>query len=90
MIEVFKTDVKDYDHANMLVHQIHTAFSDYSANFDLQDCDNILRVKSTSSESIESECLINLLKNFGFHAEVLPDNCVDHNVLAKTFLRLIG
>lgn len=72
MIEVFKTNVECPDQAMMLLDQIHRNFSDYKANFDLQDCDNILRVKS-AKEYIEPDCLISLLKDFGFHAEVLPD-----------------
>jgi len=46
MIEVFKTNVKHADHAKILVDQIHTTFADYTANFDLEDCDRILRVVS--------------------------------------------
>jgi uncharacterized protein YpbB len=70
MIEVFKTNVKDRDHANMLVDQIHKTFGDYKANFDLEDCDKILRVKCTTG-SVQSISLINLLKGHGFMAEVL-------------------
>ncbi|MBC7827662.1 MAG: hypothetical protein H7122_07955 [Chitinophagaceae bacterium] len=72
MIEVFKTNVEDDDLAHMLLDQIHRTFVNYKANFDLQDCDNILRVKSTTS-SIQCDCLINLLRDLGFHAEVLTD-----------------
>jgi len=72
MIEVFKTNVKQKGHARMLLRQIHTSFIDYKANFDLDDCDNILRVKSASG-MIKSSCLVDLLRHFGFHAEVLPD-----------------
>ena len=71
MIEVFRTNVMDSDHASMLIDQIHKNFIDYKANFDLEDCDKILRVRCT--ELIESSLLINLLKDFGFNAEVLPD-----------------
>jgi hypothetical protein len=73
MVEVFKTNVIEHHHANMLVDQIHQNFIDYKANFDLQDCDNILRVKS-STGSIQPSLLINLLKDFGFDAEMLPDD----------------
>lgn len=73
MVEVFKTNVKDWDHANMLLDQIHKTFGDYKANFDLEDCDKILRVKCATG-LIESSLLINLLKDFGFNAEVLPDD----------------
>ncbi len=72
MIEVFKTDVEDRDHARMLIMEIHQQFADYRANFDLSDCDRILRVKSASGP-VEACLLINLLKEFGFEAEVLPD-----------------
>ena len=72
MVEVFKTDVKDRDHATTLVEIIHNNFPEYRANFDLQDCDNILRVKSIKGP-VKTTALINLLNEFGFTAEVLPD-----------------
>ena len=74
MIEVFKTNVQDHDHAVMLIDRIHETFDGYKANFDLDDCDNILRVKCTTGY-IQSSLLIDLLNNFGFRAEVLPDEC---------------
>ena len=72
MVEVFKTNVNDHDHANKLISQIHKSFFEYTANFDLEDCDKILRVKCTTGV-IQSSLLIDLLKDFGFHAEILPD-----------------
>lgn len=45
MIEVFRTNVQDPNHAIMLVSQINKTFDGYVANFDLEDCDNVLRVK---------------------------------------------
>ena len=75
MIEVFKTDVKDNHHANMLLEKIHSRFSAYTANFDLADCDNILRVKCISG-IVEPGLLIDLLSQHGFHAEVLPDEII--------------
>ncbi|MBN8878330.1 MAG: hypothetical protein J0I32_12340 [Sphingobacteriales bacterium] len=71
MIEVFKTDVKDKVFASILVEQIHKTYTGYSANFDLDDCDNILRVKSISG-IVQADPLILLLKKYGFSAEVLP------------------
>ena len=72
MIEVFKTNVLSHDHATMLINEIHEKFPDHKANFDLQDSDNILRVKCMVG-SIQSSLLIRLLSELGFHAEVLPD-----------------
>jgi hypothetical protein len=44
----------------------------YKANFDLDDCDKILRVQCIQG-SISSGALILFLKDFGCNAEVLPD-----------------
>jgi len=72
MIEVFKTNVTQRDHAARLLDLIHETFDGYTANFDLQDCDHILRVKSAEN-AIEASIIIELLKNSGFDADVLPD-----------------
>lgn len=73
MVEVFKTNVTDRDHANMILDQIHNTFHDYAANFDLDDCDRILRVKCTRG-SIQFYHIIAILRSFGCKAEVLPDD----------------
>jgi hypothetical protein len=73
MVEVFKTNVEHRDHANVLIEQIHESFTNYNANFDLEDCDRILRVKC-ATEPIQSLQLIKLLREFGFYAEVLEDD----------------
>ena len=73
MIEVFKTNVRARSHANMLVGQIRNLFGDYDVNFDLDDYDNILRIKSKND--IQSSAIISLLKDFGFKAELLGDSC---------------
>jgi hypothetical protein len=80
MIEVFKTNITEPDQANMVVVEIHKAFDNYSVNFDLEDCDKILRVKC-STGFIHSLGLIELLKTLGFDAEVLPDD--DHSVWSQ-------
>ena len=72
MIEVFKTNVEDCDQAKRLIDQIHKTFIDYTANFDLEDCDNILRVKCKTG-LIESTLLIHLFKELGCNAEILQD-----------------
>ena len=73
MVEVFKTNVEEQHHASMLIAQIHKTFTDYIANFDLEDCDRILRIKS-SKGSVQCFPLIDLLHDFGFTAEVLSDD----------------
>ncbi|RYU80096.1 hypothetical protein [Hymenobacter persicinus] len=72
MVEVFKTNVRARRHARQLLAQIHHDFQDYRASFDLEDCDRILRVESPGA-FIPPAGLIQLLREAGFHAEVLPD-----------------
>ena len=72
MIEVFKTNVKSRVHADKLVDRIHKEFVQYKANFDLDDCDCILRIAS-SNGLIEIQPIVELIREFGFYAEVLPD-----------------
>lgn len=72
MVEVFKTNVANTRQANMLLDQIHRHFNHYRANFDLDDCDSILRIKCEAG-LIQPAALIKLLQDFGFKAEVLPD-----------------
>ena len=96
MVEVFKTNVKYQDHAKMLLDQIQKIFKDYKVNFDLDDCDRILRVKCTSGV-IDSSRLINLIKDFGFHAEILPDEPLSprsisfsKELIPKTLIKILG
>lgn len=72
MVEVFKTNVTDGHYAEILVTQIHRTYPDYNANFDLEDCDRILRIKCAAG-SIDPHSVIDLLTSLGFRAEVLPD-----------------
>jgi len=72
MIEIFKTNVQDRTQANNVMREIHKTFEGYEVNFDLEDCDRILRVKS-SSGCIEIILLIELLSASGCIAEVLQD-----------------
>jgi len=72
MIEVFKTNVQDRHHADKIVQEIHDAFTDCRANFDLEDCDNILRVKCSTGE-LQSTSLISLISRCGFYAEILSE-----------------
>lgn len=71
MIEVFKTNVTQPEAASFLVALICGVFG-YRVNFDLSDCDRILRVQS-EGEVVHAAAVVELLKDHGFHAEVLPD-----------------
>jgi len=68
MVEVFKTNVEQTEQSEFLINQISCHVPDGKINFDLDDCDRILRVEA---EHISNEAIIGLLNQNGFHAEVL-------------------
>lgn len=51
VVEVFKTNVQRESDKNYVVAIIQTHFPDYKINFDLEDCDKILRI-----EGVELQC----------------------------------
>jgi len=73
MVEVFKTDVTNCEDAKLLTAHIEKNFNGYTANFDLDDCDLILRVQYLDGP-IKADQIIYLLDEFGFKAEILADN----------------
>ncbi|UPK68217.1 hypothetical protein [Chitinophaga filiformis] len=75
MVEVFKTNVNKREHAYMLLTQMHRIRAEYKANFDLEDCDRILRVECRSG-AVNPSVVINLLKRYGFEVDVLADEVV--------------
>ena len=72
MIEVFRTNVEKAADAEMLINFIHHHFTGYRANFDLQDCDRILRIECPGGR-VHIQSVMFLLSYNGFLAEVLPD-----------------
>lgn len=79
MVEVFKTNVNDKDLALAMIEMIHKTFDGYRANFDLEDCDRILRIESRQND-IEPSMVIGLLGDYGFRAEVLDDLLLEPSV----------
>ncbi|PWV51489.1 hypothetical protein [Chitinophaga sp. S165] len=75
MVEVFKTNVKSREQANMFLTQMRKTYATYKANFDLEDCDRILRVECMSG-TINPSAVIQLLKRNGFEGEVLADEVI--------------
>ena len=72
MVEVFKTNVASPHDAAKLVKLIHDSFRGYTANFDLEDCDRILRINNIHGV-IDSAAMVNLLAQFDFEAVILGD-----------------
>jgi len=70
VIQVFKTNVLEQEHADMLCNLFEQELTVQRANFDLEDCDKILRVESF--HNIDDQ-VIALLRLYGFKCEELPD-----------------
>jgi hypothetical protein len=68
MIEVFKTNVQEQGKADELVVLLKQHFPAGRINFDLHDCDKILRVEANH---IEPEKVMKLVKEKGFACTVL-------------------
>ena len=68
MVEVFKTDVQKKAQSKMLVCILSEAFPSFKINFDLSDCDKVLRVEG---DDIEAVRIMILVKESGFSCEVL-------------------
>jgi hypothetical protein len=63
MVDVFKTDVSKKGDAKELLELLIHHFPGAEINFDLQDKDNILRVRTTPNDPA---LVIQLLSNQGF------------------------
>lgn len=68
MVEVFKTNIEDKTTAGMLTAELYSYFPKGRINFDLNDCDNILRIEG---ENIMAEEVARILSGKGFICEVL-------------------
>ncbi|NOT76273.1 MAG: hypothetical protein HOP08_15200 [Cyclobacteriaceae bacterium] len=72
MVEIFKTNVNETDQAELLMDRMNLVFPDYKINFDLDDCDRILRVKNPEGP-VQSEQIIVIMEAFGHWSEILED-----------------
>jgi len=68
MVEVFKTNVGETSEANKLIALLLQHFPESKINFDLSDCDKILRVEG---KDFMTEKLVMLVHENGFNCKVL-------------------
>jgi hypothetical protein len=68
VVEVFKTNVQNQEAALILLNELHTHFPDTLFNFDLDDCDKILRAECNP---ILPAKIIEFLNSKGYWCEVL-------------------
>jgi hypothetical protein len=68
VVEVFKTNIQKQKLAREVANQLLSQFPEYRINFDLQDCDNILRVEGAG---IPIQKIVDVVTEQGFFCEVL-------------------
>jgi len=68
MVEVFKTNVQKKAQGKMLLSILSEAFPLFKINFDLSDCDKVLRVEG---DNMEASTIMILVKQHGFNCDIL-------------------
>lgn len=68
MVEVFITDIESSEKAEAIICEFEKLFPTYKANFDLEDCDKILRIES---ENINAESIITTLNQKNINCKIL-------------------
>jgi len=68
MIEVFTTDVSCEEQARHVILQLSHNFPGSRINFDLEDCDRILRIES---QHVETDSIVKAMNKLGYKCDVL-------------------
>ena len=67
-VEVFKTNVNKIETSEQLIQQVLNHYPHSRVNFDMEDCDRILRVEA---DMVVPEKIIEILTANGYLCEVL-------------------
>jgi hypothetical protein len=67
MVKVFKTNIDNAEEADSIKNKILEYFPYYKINFDLEDCDKILRVEV----NISPNAIIDIVKEHNYICKVL-------------------
>lgn len=68
VVEVFKTNVCEFSPSQKMIEQLCDQLPGSQINFDLEDCDKILRV---AAARVSCEKVIAILESNGYSCEVL-------------------
>ncbi len=69
-VAVFRTDISDQETAQMVCAILSHCFPDYQINFDLEDCDRILRVASLH-EPVQTNAILAKVAGTGNEIDLL-------------------
>ncbi len=68
MVEVFKTNVTKKSQSKILLCKLSETYPSLKINFDLSDCDKVLRIEG---DNMEAARIVSLVNEHGFTCEVL-------------------
>jgi len=68
MVEVFKTNVRSIRKAKLIIQKLAEEFPNHKINFDLSDCDRILRVQGNN---ILERKIISIVTSLHYNCEIL-------------------
>jgi len=68
MVEVFKTNVRSTRVAKRIVQKLAEEFPKHKINFDLSDCDKILRIQGNN---ILERKIISIVTSLNYNCEIL-------------------
>ena len=69
-VEVFKTNVLSKRAAKIILNEIGMHQPAYKCNFDLDDCDKVLRIEHENG-NIDAELVFNVLQKNNFDGSIL-------------------
>ncbi len=70
MIEIFKTNVGNKRAAKVILEEIGMHHPDYKCNFDLEDCDKVLRIENASGK-VDAGLVFEILQKNNFEGSIL-------------------
>jgi hypothetical protein len=71
-VEIFKTNICNVNQASRVIQLLSDQFPEYKVNFDLDDCDRILRIETVFG-AINDALIKQLLASAGYFCQELPD-----------------
>jgi len=72
VVEIFKTNVEDANKASHIVNKLRQQFPTCRFNFDLADCDRILRAESYNG-TIDTEGVIEIAKKYSLEINLIEE-----------------
>ncbi len=69
-VEVFKTNVKHKTAAKKILAEIGSHQPEYKCNFDLEDCDKVLRIENTGG-NVDNKLIFLILQKNNYRGDIL-------------------